>query len=80
MIKSDRGAATAASRFFHCSLQQQNVHWVSINGTEATLNEESLDVTDVLALTSAWLTPDGDIDGNGTTDVNDMLLLLDAFG
>ena len=34
----------------------------------------------VLALLSGWGTPDGDITGNGITDVADLLAMLSAWG
>ena len=42
--------------------------------------DDLVGVDDFLLLLALWGTPDGDIDGNGTTDVDDFLLLLASWG
>ena len=36
--------------------------------------------TDIVALLSAWGTPDGDVNGDGATEFQDLIVLLSAFG
>ena len=40
----------------------------------------AVDVSDVLAMLSMWDTPDGDLTGDGLTNVDDLLMLLAAWG
>ena len=35
---------------------------------------------DIVALLSAWGTPDGDVNGDGVTEFQDLIVLLSAFG
>jgi hypothetical protein len=42
--------------------------------------DETVDVTDLLALLAAWGTVGADLNDDGTTDVGDLLLLLAAWG
>ena len=37
-------------------------------------------IIDFLDLVGAWGTPDGDVDGDGDTDINDFLDLIGAWG
>ena len=39
-----------------------------------------VDVTDLLLMFGAWDTPDGDITGDGLTNVEDLLALFGAWG